>query len=262
MDGSTPEASSRCSHAGGSRWSVVVESMSRPYRVTLSMVLLVLLIPLYLVIGEMVRGRRLHTPELALDLLLPVRPAWAIVYGSLYLFLIVLPLLIVRDEELIGRTVRAYLTVWTAAYACFLAFPTVAPRPGELTGDGFAAWGLRSLYGADPPYNCFPSLHVAHSFVSAFACRRVHRGVGVVATLAASLVGLSTLYTKQHYVADVIAGVALASAAQAAFLRSHPATAVPELDRRLAPLFAASLMAVIGGAVAAMWVGYQAFRPS
>lgn len=58
-----------------------------------------------------------------------------------------------------------------------------------MVGEGFAVWGLRALYRADPPCNCFPSLHVAHSFVSA-------------------LVAMSTVFIKQHYVLDVIAGTA------------------------------------------------------
>lgn len=37
--------------------------------------------------------------------------------------------------------------------------------------------GLRALYSPDPPYNCFTSLHVAHSFVSALTSYRVHRSL-------------------------------------------------------------------------------------
>jgi membrane-associated phospholipid phosphatase len=46
--------------------------------------------------------------------------------------------------------------------------------------------------------------------VAAFACYRVHRVVGVAAIIWAGLIGVSTVYTKQHYVVDVPAGVALA----------------------------------------------------
>src|SRR5688572_4301423 len=181
-------------------WSLVSESLKRPYRVTLPMVILVLLVPLYLFIPDFAFGSQMYKPELAIDRMIPVQPAWAIVYGALYMFLIVLPVLVVRQEELISRTVLAYLSVWVTAYVVFLFYPTEAPRPDEVVGDGFAAWGLRALYGADPPYNCFPSLHVAHSFVSALACYRVHRRLGLIAIVCAFLVGLSTLFTKQHYI--------------------------------------------------------------
>jgi SH3-like domain-containing protein len=156
--------------------------------VTIPVVALFLLVPFYIVIAGRVSSGTLHAPELPWDRALPLQPTWALVYGSLYAFLIALPVFVVRQEEHIRRTFRAYLAVWIAAYVCFLVYPTVAPRPAEVTGEGFAVWGLRSLYGADPPYNCFPSLHVAHSFVSALTCYRLHRQLGLAALGCASLV--------------------------------------------------------------------------
>ena len=239
------------------RWSTVAESLARPYRVSLSMVALVSLVPFYIFLAELMPDRRLHVPELALDRAWPLRPAWALVYGALYLFLIVLPVFLVREEEHLRRTVRAYLMVWMTAYVCFLVYPTVASRPAEVIGQGFAAWGLRFLYAADPPYNCFPSLHVAHSFVSALTCHRVHRKVGVAAVLCASLVAISTLYTKQHYILDVIAGVLLACLACGVFLCNHRREDIPELDRRLAPVFALGIAGIVGVAFACFWVAYR-----
>ena len=238
-------------------WGLVRESLTRPYRVRVSMVVLVALVPLYVFIPGSIPGRAMHAPELALDRAVPLEPAWALVYGSLYLFLIVLPVFVVRQEEHIRRTVLAYLMVWIAVYVCFLEYPTVAPRPTGVIGQGFAVWGLRFLYSADPPYNCFPSIHVAHSFVSALTCHRVHRGLGTVAAVCASLVALSTLYSKQHYIADVIAGIALASAAYVVFLRGYPRDQIPERDRRLAPIFALGTVAIIGLGVACFWVVYE-----
>jgi membrane-associated phospholipid phosphatase len=218
---------------------LIAESLRRPYRVTLPMVVLVLLVPLYLFIPELAGDRTPHVPALSLDARIPQQPAWVLVYGALYLFLILLPVFVVRHEELIRRTVFAYLTVWIAAYVCFFFYPTVAPRSDDtVVGDGFAAWGLRFLYASDPPYNCFPSLHVAHSFVSALGTYRVHRGLGIVASVCALVVGLSTLFTRQHYVLDVLAGILLAFASYALFLRNTRRDEVPELDRRAAPALA------------------------
>lgn len=239
------------------RWSMVLETLTRPYRVTLSMVVLVSLVPLYIFIPELMPGRTLHTPELTWDRAVPLEPTWALVYGAFYLFLILLPVFVVRQEEQIRRTVRAYLMVWMAAYVCFLIYPTVAPRPAEVIGEGFAVWGLRFLYSSDPPYNCFPSLHVAHSFVSALACYRVHRGVGIAAALCASFTGASTLFTKQHYVLDVIAGMSLAFMAYVVFLRNAPREEIPELDRRLAPALALLPIGILGLVAAVFWVVYQ-----
>jgi membrane-associated phospholipid phosphatase len=238
-------------------WGTVKRALTRPYPVTVPMILLVSLVPFYLVIAGRARGGAVHAPALALDRLLPLAPTWALVYGALYLFLIVLPVFVIQQEELIRRTVWAYLTVWMVSYACFLLYPTFAPRPDRVLGSGFAVWGLRFLYDADPPYNCFPSLHVAHSFVSALACARVHRTLGGVAISCASLVAISTLFTKQHYVADVLAGMFLALAACAVFLRHHAPENTPELQRRLAPVLALCVGGLVGLVFVCFWVAYR-----
>lgn len=123
-------------------------------------------------------------------------------------------------------------------------------------GNGFALWGLRFLYSADPPYNCFPSLHVGHSVVSAVTCHRVHRHVGTIALLCAGLVALSTLFTKQHYVVDVIAGAALAFAACALFIRRVPRATISELDRRLHPTFALRTLTLAALGIGLFWIVY------
>lgn len=221
------------------------------------MVFLFALVPLYVLMPELFPPREWHVPELALDRAVPLVPLWALVYGALYLFLILLPVVVVRHDPLIRRTVYAYLLVWITAYLFFFwLYPTAAPRPEVVRGEGFAVWGLRALYSADPPYNCFPSLHVAHSFVSALASGRVHRRLGIVATGFAALVALSTLFTEQHYLVDVIAGGVLALIAYALFLRGYPSDRVPELDRRAAPALAVCVGAVAAAGLAGSWLAY------
>jgi membrane-associated phospholipid phosphatase len=85
----------------------------------------------------------------------------------------------------------------------------------------------------------------------------VHRGVGIAAALSASLIGLSTLFTKQHYILDVIAGILLACAAYVVFLRSYPRKEIPDLDRRLAPVLALCIIGIVVLALAGFWVAYQ-----
>jgi membrane-associated phospholipid phosphatase len=236
---------------------MVRQSLTRPYKLSIPMVMVMLLVPFYIFIAVLVSGRPLHVPELALDRVFPLQPIWALIYGSLYLFLILLPVLVIREQEHIRRTMVAYLMVWITAYVCFLIYPTIAPRPSDVVGEGFVFWGLRFLYSADPPYNCFPSLHVAHSFVSAFACYRLHRGVGIISAVCATFVGISTLYTKQHYILDVIAGIFLACLAYIFFLRSYAYREIPELDHRVAPFLALCTMGMIAILVACFWMAYQ-----
>lgn len=216
---------------------------------------LVSLAPMYVIIAIVSRARVTYRPELALDRALPLEPAWMLVYGSLYIFVIVLPLFVVRERTLVRRAMQAYLLVMGLSYAIFLLYPTRASRP-DIAGDGFAAWTLQIMYDIDPPYNCFPSLHVAYSFVSALACARVHRGVGRAALAWAALIGVSTVFTKQHYVLDVIAGTAAAWLAHVVFLRRHSRAAVSDRDRARAPRRAAAAVVVFAMMLAGFWIAY------
>jgi membrane-associated phospholipid phosphatase len=231
--------------SAGETWRQVAGIFTRPQPVTIPMVALFAIIPFYLFIGGAMPGRTLHAPELALDRALPLLAPWSVVYGSLFCAAL-LPVFVVHQQELIRRTVLAYLAAWLFAYACFLAYPTIAPQHPKVVGGGFSDWALRVIWESDVPRNCCPSLHVAQCFLASLVCYRVHRGVGAVTGVWAFLVGLSTLYTKQHYVVDVIGGAALAYAAYLVFLRGYPREATPELERRLAPLLALGAFATYG----------------
>lgn len=218
---------------------------------------LVSMAPMYFVLAILTRSRPTSVPELPLDRVIPLVPGWMLVYGSLYVFVIILPLLVVRERGLIRRAMQGYLLVMSVSYVGFLLYPTSAPRPDAVIGDDFAAWTLRLAYSLDPPYNCFPSLHVAYAFVSALACYRVHRGVGMAAVVWATLISISTVFTKQHYVADVIAGAAAAGVAYAVFLRQYSLDPAAGHDRERAPRRAAIAVAIFLLMVAGFWTTYR-----
>ena len=242
--------------AGRVTWRAIAKLMTRPQPVTFPMVAFFSIVPVYLYIGHVVQGRLVHVPALALDGALPIVPVWSFVYLSLLLAAI-LPVLVVHQHELVGRTINAFLAIWLFSYAVFLVYPTIASRPDNYPGEGFAAWGLRVVYSIDHRYNCFPSLHVAQCFLAALACYRVHRGVGAAALGWAFLVGLSTLYTKQHYVLDAVAGAIMGYVAYAIFLRGYPHEAVPEQERRLAPVLAMIAFGIYALIVCLFWILYR-----
>jgi len=238
------------------QWKEIVALMKRRQPVTLPMVALFAIIPGYLVIGALSHGRTLNVPELILDGMMPLRPEWSLVYLSLFLAAL-LPVFVLHQQEIIRRTLLAFLFAWIVALAIFLAYPTVGPRPREFPGAGFLCWVQREIYASDAPYNCFPSLHVAQCFLAAFAVGCVHRAVGLAAAVWAFLVGLSTLFTKQHYVADVMGGILLACAGYGLFLRGHPHHAIPQRERELAPALAACAAGVYGLIVVVLWLAYE-----
>ena len=243
---------SEAGRPGSSRWA---QHVSQPYPNAVPVLTLAALVPMYMAIAAWTPGRALSVPELALDRAVPLQPAWALVYASQWVFSF-LPVFIVRGAPLRRRVVLAYLTTVSVAYVGFLLYPTVAPRPSQVAGDGFFAWSLRGVYGIDPPYNCFPSLHVAYSCLAALVAYHVHRGVGRAAVLWAAVISVSTLFTKQHYVVDIAAGVAIAYAAYALLVRSAPRAWLAQQDQRLAALRALAVPGIFGALVACAWAAY------
>lgn len=229
----------------------IAERLRQPYPNTVPAILLTLIVPGYHVIVAINRGREVFMPELTLDRAIPLQPGWMIAYGSIWIFAF-LPVFVVRQPALTRRAMLAALTVIAIAYVGFLLYPTVLPR-SEMVGEGFFARSLEVNYSLDPPYNCFPSLHVAWAFVAALTCYRVHRGVGFVALSWAAIIGISTLFTKQHYVIDVIGGIAIAFAAYLLFLRDYPRNATADIDRRLAPKRALRAVWLYSAVVACLW---------
>jgi hypothetical protein len=141
------------------KWSIAAETLTRPYPISISvaipLIVLLLLVPCYIFIGElMTPDLTLHMPEFALDRAMLLHPTWSLIYGSLYVF-VLLPLLIVRQQEQIRRTVWAYLMVWIVAYVSFLVYPTIAPRPNNVIGADFSAWMLRIITPVTRPIIAF-----------------------------------------------------------------------------------------------------------
>jgi membrane-associated phospholipid phosphatase len=238
-----------------------VELITRPYptspSVLLPLAVFALLVPGYIVIGAYARGWSLHMPALVLDRVLPVQPFWTLIYGSLY-FAVFLPMVVLRHEEHIRRTLWAFVMVWIVGSVSWLSYPTMLPRPAPAEiGEGFCAWTLRMAYSWDSPRNCFPSLHVAQAILAALTCNLMSRGIGLAAGLWASLIAVSTLLTKQHYVADVIAGALLAGLAYFVFLRRYSRTTIPRLDERVVPVVVLGFVGVHTLAVIGFWVAYQ-----
>ncbi len=232
--------------------------MSRQFIKLISIgIVLALLMPMYYFIAVSIEQVVHNTPEFALDRAVSLQPAWMLVYGSIWVFML-LPFLVIRQDDLIFRTLLSYITVVLISYTGFLAYPTVAPRPDAFAPDSFFAWALALNYKFDPPYNCFPSLHVAWASVTSFSSYRVHRGVGIAAAVWTSLIGISTVFTKQHYIIDVIAGALVAGVAYLLFLRSHERASIAAIDRSRAPVRSLWVVwiyaAVVSGFLSVYWV--------
>jgi hypothetical protein len=144
--------------------------------------------------------------------------------------------------------------VWIVAYLSFLVYPTISQRPAKVLEGGFFPWCLRLVSSADPPRNC--SARRARFRLGVDLLSRA-KWVGIAAGLWALLIAVSTLFTKQHYIADVIAGIFLACVTYVVFLHRCPCEDIPELDRRVAPVLMVALIGTYGVVVVAFWMFYR-----
>ncbi|MDO8500709.1 MAG: hypothetical protein Q7S20_02595, partial [Gemmatimonadaceae bacterium] len=147
----------------------------------------------YLAINEWSVGRAAHTLFLPGEERLPFLPVFEYLYVLTY-FIAVLLIVTIRDYATFRRLLRATGLTLLAAYTTYLLFPVYFERP-HLEVSSFHTW-LLSLEYLDQPYNHFPSLHVALSWLAVFASqvsRRSRVGLGVLA----AGISVSTVFVKQ-----------------------------------------------------------------
>ena len=166
----------------------------------------------YLPINLFSVGRAAHQLWLPGEARIPLVPEFEFLYVLTY----VLPLGLVAwlpDARAFRRTGLAFTLTLAVAYATYLLFPVYLERP--VLEVGSVATYLLSLEYHDPSYNHFPSLHVAISWLVYLACRDAVRLRGVFLVLVIGI-SISTVFVKQHYAVDVLAGALLAWGAWAA----------------------------------------------
>ena len=166
----------------------------------------------YLPINLFSVGRAAHQLWLPGEARIPLVPEFEFLYVLTYL----LPLGLVAwlpDTRAFRRTGLAFTLTLAVAYATYLLFPVYLERP--VLEVGSLATYLLSLEYHDPSYNHFPSLHVAISWLVYLACRDAVRLRGVFLVLVIGI-SISTVFVKQHYAVDVLAGALLAWGAWAA----------------------------------------------
>lgn len=169
------------------------------------------------------------------------------------------PVFFVRCRDLFRRTVLAYAVVIAISLAVFAAFPVTSiglrVDPGALDVTRFSSWAVSVVYALDPPFNLFPSLHLSTATIAAFSTWKARRSWGIAMFAGVFLIGISICTVKQHFLVDGIAGVALAWAAYALFMRRYRPQ--PDVD----PAYTWHGPALFFSLVLAVYLGlYVAFR--
>ncbi len=161
----------------------------------------------YLAINAVSPFLSAHSLSTALDERLPFVPIFIVVYLLGYP-LPVVPYFIVKDRSRFERVVMAYFFVLTVSFLVFLIYPAKIIRPEPSGMSYFYAWIYGFQHAADGPYNTFPSLHVSMATIATLACFDWHKKHAWMLVWPV-LIAVAALLIKQHFIYDVVGGMAL-----------------------------------------------------
>ena len=174
----------------------------------------------YFAVGHANFARSTELLRTRLDDAIPFLPETAWLYLPFYAAIFAIALAGFQTRAHFNRALLSFGIILGVGLVCHRFIPAGYPRPllhppHPNASYAFTAWVQR----IDPPGNVFPSLHVAHTAALALIIHHENRRLGRVVIVMAALLALSTLTTKQHFVADVVSGLLLAAGARLFVLR-------------------------------------------
>jgi membrane-associated phospholipid phosphatase len=166
---------------------------------------------IYLPLNKLLQdGTALKIP---LDEMIPLIPAWSIPYllWMFSWFWLSLWAALNMPADLFKSYRTATLIVILSAMIVYVIYPTYVDRL-PLEGSGFGVDMLRWIYSNDGLYNAFPSGHIYLATLTALFYSRWHPRFGWLWAIILLVVSCSTLFTRQHYILDVVGGLIFALA--------------------------------------------------
>ena len=149
-------------------------------------------------------------PKLPIDIF-PLWPVWVIPYVLCY------PLWLAgfawaafkMSDRMFRAFVLAFLITCSVSIAIFFVFPTYVPQ-AELYGNGPLIILLRLLHENAGRYNALPSGHIYVTALLTFFYSLWYPRYKPLWILILVIVSFSTLFTLQHYILDIVAGLIVA----------------------------------------------------
>ncbi|MBI2564728.1 phosphatase PAP2 family protein [Candidatus Woesearchaeota archaeon] len=141
----------------------------------------------------------------------PFLEIFVIPYNLYFLFLF-LPLFFTWNNiKLYRRCALAISLILLLSNIIYILMPIKIIRP-DVQPTNFLTSIVHFIYRLDPPFNTLPSLHVSITVLNLLILSFFKKKLGMIFFIPALLIILSTIFIKQHYFADVMAGIFLGAA--------------------------------------------------
>ncbi len=164
----------------------------------------------YMGIAQLRRFLTFSSLETPLDTALPFLAPFVLFYVLAFVQWGLNYLLIARDsKELCYRFAFGNIIAKLICLFFFVFLPTTLARP-EVTGTDLCSRLVRLIYTSDPPVNLFPSIHCLESWCcirASFLLKKSNRAYQTATIIMSLGVFASTLFIKQHVIADVFGGI-------------------------------------------------------
>lgn len=148
------------------------------------------------------------------DGFIPFLPVFILPYIIWYAFILGYLLYFwYKDTRVYLKTLSVIVIGELVCFVIYFFFQTTVPRP-DLVGNGILIDLVGMIYNHDRPYNAFPSIHVLTTFAILLGninIKNKHIFHSVFVPVMGTLIIISTLFVKQHYILDMLGSMFLTS---------------------------------------------------
>jgi membrane-associated phospholipid phosphatase len=164
---------------------------------------------------------RYRSLETVFDGWFPYQPSWVWVYSFFYYGVLISLVFTLKSYADFVLTTVSYIFLLVLQLSIFAALPVSTPLGWRHRGAprSVSERLLMFVQRIDANSNCFPSMHTSVAILTAL---HLHRHTSIPLLLALIyplLIGLSALFTKQHFFLDVVAACVVGILPYVWFLR-------------------------------------------
>ena len=165
-----------------------------------------------------------YVPKLSqIDDLIPIVPVFITVYVLAYVFWFVCPIInSMASRERYSDYMVGFAAAYIFGFIWLCLFPAVMDRSAEgivdsLGDDIFSKmhlWFITYMDSGEIAHGLLPSFHSmssAYCYFGVMGCRDIPKALRIFVFVFSAAIVLSTLFLKQHYILDAVAGIGLAA---------------------------------------------------